>query len=45
MEGWEEGISVLDCEGFLNDVWYNPRVVEWRETLLGNCRECPVFDV
>ncbi len=45
MEGWEEGISVLDCEGFLNDVWYHPRVIEWRETLLGNCRECPVFDV
>lgn len=44
-DGWEEGISVVEAEDFLQDVWYHPRVGEWRETLLGNCRNCPVFDI
>ncbi len=42
---WERGISVLNCDDFLNDVWYSPRVLGWRERLLGNCRNCPVFEV
>jgi len=42
---WSEGISVLDCKDFLKDAWYHPRTVAWREKLLGNRRECPIFNV
>ena len=48
MEGigeWTTGISVLDSEDFLTDVWYHPRLVGWRENLLNNCRNCPVFTI
>ena len=48
MEGiglWKEGISVLDCDNFLEEVWFNERVREWRVGLMENCRNCPVFTV
>jgi len=46
--GWEEGIPVGEGD-FIQDVWYHPRLVEWRENLLSNhtdergCRNCPTF--
>lgn len=48
--GWDTGISVLDCNDFISDVWFNPRVVAFREALISNtdsngCRNCPAFDV
>jgi len=53
---WEEGISVLGCEDFVKDIWYNDRVVNYRNMMLGmtngcdckfksQCRFCPVFDI
>jgi len=41
-----EGID-LTKEGldFLQDVWYNTSLVEWREKLLSKCRSCPVYTV
>jgi MoaA/NifB/PqqE/SkfB family radical SAM enzyme len=44
-EGWEEGISVLNCENFVKDVWNHERFQEWRKKLLGNNRNCPVYKV
>ncbi len=41
--GWEHGIDVLHCDDFLKDVWYNDRVVSWRDRLLKNDRKCPIF--
>ena len=43
--GWENGLSVLACKDFLADIWYHPRVVEWRGKLLDNHRTCPIFVV
>jgi len=45
-----EGIDVATCNDFLQDIWFNPRVVEFREKLLANiddnrCRRCPKFDI
>lgn len=51
--GWETGISVLTAEKF-SDVWYNPRVVEFRNKLIKSssdckcmfskiCRNCPTY--
>jgi len=54
-KGWETGISVIEAEKF-SDVWYNDRVVEFRNKLLATskncnckfsklCRHCPTFEV
>jgi hypothetical protein len=40
--GWEEGVSILDCDNFI-DVWNHPRFQTWRKTLLDNQRSCPVY--
>lgn len=42
---WIEGIDVLGCDNFLMDVWQHPRLQEWRQLLLGNRRECPIYDL
>jgi MoaA/NifB/PqqE/SkfB family radical SAM enzyme len=42
---WQEGIEVLNCDDFLKDVWMNPRLVAWRERLLENKRECPIYNL
>lgn len=51
-EGWEIGISVLDCEDFEKDIWNHPRVQEFRDRLLAtscnnkfNCRNCPIYRI
>lgn len=51
MEGWEDGIDVINCEDFVKDVWNHPRTVNFREKLLSTsnnclkCRKCPVYEV
>lgn len=49
-EGWENGISVLDSEDFVRDIWNNERVKDFRKRLLAtkknnkfSCRECPLY--
>jgi MoaA/NifB/PqqE/SkfB family radical SAM enzyme len=51
-EGWETGISLLDVTDFSSEVWYNLRVIAWREHLLettkcdpNHCRTCPIYHV
>ena len=48
--GWETGIDVLAADDFVKDVWFHPRVVEFRKSLIKNtddlgCRNCPAFVV
>jgi len=51
VDKWENGISVLKTSDFLKDIWYNKRVIEFREQLNSNCnnchkaRECPIYTV
>lgn len=53
---WEKGINVATCSSFMDDVWFNPRVVAYREKLLSSskgcsckfsnvCRSCFVYDI
>jgi len=47
-ENWKTGLSVSSCSDFLNDVWYHPRTVEFRNKVLScheNCISCPHFNV
>lgn len=43
--GWEKGINVVEAKDFLTDVWMNPRVTEWREKNIKNCRNCVFYDL
>lgn len=51
IDGWENGIDVVNCKDYLKDIWYNDRVVAFRNRLNSNCnnchkaRECPVYKV
>jgi hypothetical protein len=51
---WKEGLSVLNCDDFMKDIWNHPRVVEWRSVLISSskkcecifansCRSCPIY--
>lgn len=44
---WEDGISMLDADNFLNDIWYNDKNVRWRSKLIqsqkNGCRQCMSF--
>ena len=52
--GWEKGISVLECDDFLDEIWYHERVRKFRAGLLETegldvrncfspCRKCPAY--
>jgi radical SAM protein with 4Fe4S-binding SPASM domain len=38
-KGWENGISILNCNDFMKDIWYNERTMKFRENSL-KCKEC-----
>jgi len=44
-DNWTEGIDVLHCDNFLKDIWYHPRLMKWRERLLDNKRNCPIYNL
>lgn len=45
VEGWEQGIDMKTVENFSKDVWFSPRLAEWRKRLLDNKRGCPIYDI
>ncbi len=42
---WKDGISVLDCNDFLTDIWFSDKVNRWREKSLANQRKCLLFEI
>jgi hypothetical protein len=45
---WKDGISVLKCYDFVQDIWNSEKVKKWREISLKcidchGCRVCPIF--
>lgn len=45
VDGWVEGLSVVDCEDFLEDIWNHEKTEKFRNNLLQNDRNCPVYDL
>lgn len=46
VDEWKDGIDCTQDEfDFLKDVWFSDKVNKWRDKLLKNNRECPLFDV
>ena len=43
--GWYDGINVIHSNDFINDVWMNPRTVEFRKKLIKGGRICPIYTV
>lgn len=41
---WEKGISIIEAKSF-DEVWFNPKVQIFREELLMNMRNCPIYNV
>lgn len=44
-DDWSVGISVLNSDSFMNDVWNSDRCFKWRECLKQSCRSCPIYNV
>ena len=42
---WKEGLNVLECNDFVEDIWNNDKTEKFRKALLGNCRNCPMFNL
>jgi len=38
-KGWEEGLSVLECNNFLEDIWFNEKTKQFRDNVI-QCRGC-----
>ena len=38
-EGWKTGLSVLECDDFLKDIWFNERTRNFSEGVI-KCRNC-----
>jgi len=41
----EEGLDVVNCNDFVKDIWMNPKTIAWRQKLLDNGRNCPIYNV
>ena len=51
-QGHEAGLIVAECTDFMQDIWYHPSTVKFRENLLRSaenndikCRNCPLFEI
>ena len=47
-EGWENGISVLDCDDFLTDIWQNEKTKKFRDNVIKckSCsKSCSIYDI
>jgi radical SAM protein with 4Fe4S-binding SPASM domain len=46
--GWEKGISVIDCNDFLEDIWFNEKTRKFSEGVIKcrNCKQsCSIFEI
>jgi hypothetical protein len=43
--GWETGLKITEETDFVKDIWNHPRSKNWRENLMDNGRECPLFEI
>lgn len=44
-EDWKDGISVLDCDDFLTDIWYSEKTQKFKNHLLSCNRDCPIYKI
>lgn len=44
-EDWKEGLNVLECDDFINDIWGNEKTVNFRRKLISCNRDCPLYKI
>ena len=47
-DGWSEGLSVLECEDFVKDIWFNEKTRKFSEGVIKcrNCKQsCSIYDI
>ena len=47
-EGWEKGLSVLECNDFLEDIWQHEKTKKFREKVIScrNCKQsCSIYEI
>lgn len=42
---WKDGLSVLDCDDFITDIWYNEKTQNFKKKLLSCNRDCPIYSI
>jgi hypothetical protein len=42
---WNDGIDMTIPRDFIKDIWYNERTVAFRDMLLKNKRNCPIYTI
>lgn len=47
---WKTGLSVVDCDDFIKDIWNHKRTIAFRKGLICNrasngCRQCPFYRI
>jgi len=42
---WRQGVSVLECDDFIEDIWMNEKTKDFRAELIDNYRECIMFTI
>lgn len=45
IEGWEDGLDLVNCQDFMKDIWYHPKSKEFRKKLLDGNRKCPIYEI
>jgi len=45
IDGWDNGISIININNFIIDVWYSKKMTDFRLKLWKNKRNCPVYNI
>lgn len=45
VDEWINGIDIINCGNFLKDVWYNDKLVNFRNKLITCNRNCPIYKI
>jgi len=42
---WKNGLSILECNDFLTDIWNNEKTKNFKKKLLSCNRDCPIYKI
>lgn len=42
---WVEGLDLVECKDFMNDIWNNPKTIKFRDNLIKCGRNCPLYRI
>ena len=45
VDKWKEGLSIIDCDSFITDIWYHEKTIKFRNNLIAKKRKCPIYTI